>query len=221
MQRRTLLQSAAVIGLATLSPLALAFTEGRDYVVLDKPLPDAKNTLIKVWSYDCPFCYKFDKGVDPRVLPRVCGPDGLTFLPWHLETKGKYGRAASEYLALCRILDKKDGKPDNAPDSRYNLAKMAWYDAYHKMQERWKDGEDAFIATAAADTGVDAAAFAKHRRDPQVQALADTWRQAYDAAKVQGIPAYIVNGKYLIKTRSIRNFDGMTALIKELSALPA
>ena len=40
----------------------------------------------------------------------------------------------------------------------------------------------------------------------------------YPVAKIQGIPAYVVNGKYLIMTKSIRNFDGMVALVKELAA---
>ena len=41
---------------------AAAFTEGEDYVKLEKPLPVEQNTLVKVFSYACPFCYKYDKG---------------------------------------------------------------------------------------------------------------------------------------------------------------
>ena len=29
------------------------------------------STLIKVFSYDCPFCFKYDAGVDPKVTPRI------------------------------------------------------------------------------------------------------------------------------------------------------
>ena len=36
---------------------AAAFTEGEDYVKLEKPLPVEQNTLVKVFSYACPFCY--------------------------------------------------------------------------------------------------------------------------------------------------------------------
>ena len=52
----------------------------------------------------------------------------------------------------------------------------------------------------------------------RVTALADSWKVTYPVAKIQGIPAYVVNGKYLIMTKSIRNFDGMVALVKELAA---
>ena len=45
------------------------------------------------------------------------------------------------------------------------------------------------------------------------------WKTSYDVAKIQGIPAYVVNGKYLIMTKSIRNFDGMVNLVKELKEM--
>ena len=35
-------------------------------------------------------------------------------------------------------------------------------------------------------------------------------------AKIQGVPAFVVNGKYLIMTKSISSLDGMAALIEEL-----
>ena len=86
MKRRTLVAAAAALSFTAALP-ALAAEKGTQYVVLDKPLPNAEGTLIKVFSYDCPFCYKYDVGVDPRVLPRI----GLKFKPMHLETKGTYG----------------------------------------------------------------------------------------------------------------------------------
>ena len=46
--------------------------------------------------------------------------------------------------------------------------------------------------------------------------MCDEWKLSYDVAKIQGIPAYVVNGKYLIMTKSIRSLDGMVELVKEL-----
>ncbi len=37
-------------------------------MVLEKPIPNADKTLIKVFSYACPFCYKYDKAVTGRFL---------------------------------------------------------------------------------------------------------------------------------------------------------
>lgn len=50
---------------------ASAFTEGTDYMVLEKPIPNADKTLIKVFSYACPFCYKYDKAVTGPVSEKL------------------------------------------------------------------------------------------------------------------------------------------------------
>ncbi len=217
MQRRILAAATAALA-ATLSLPVLAGKEGEDYIVLEAPLPHCEGTLVKVFSYDCPYCFKFDLGVDPRVLPRIEKEAGLKFMPMHLETKGKYGRCASVFLAMCMIRDEKAGMAIESDASLFKKAKDAVYHAYHKMNERWEAGEAAFLKTMTDATGLTASDYEKAKRDAAVIALADSWKAAYTVAKVQGIPAYVVNGKYLLQTRSIRNFNGMVELVKELAA---
>ena len=220
MLRRTLLSAAASAALiCSVSAPAFAGTLGTDYIVLDTPLSNAQGTLIKVFSYDCPFCFKYDVGVDPKVMPRIEKEVGLKFKPMHLETKGKYGRQASVFLAMCMLRDEKAGVSIEDKNSLFKKAKDAIYQAYHKKQERWTSGEAAFLKTMTDATGLTAADYEKAKADPAVTALADSWKVTYPVAKIQGIPAYVVNGKYLIMTKSIRNFDGMVALVKELAAL--
>lgn len=64
---KTILLTAAL----AVSFTASAFTEGTDYMVLEKPIPNADKTLIKVFSYACPFCYKYDKAVTGPVSEKV------------------------------------------------------------------------------------------------------------------------------------------------------
>lgn len=78
---KTILLTAAL----AVSFTASAFTEGTDYMVLEKPIPNADKTLIKVFSYACPFCYKYDKAVTGPVSEKV--KDIVAFTPFHLETK--------------------------------------------------------------------------------------------------------------------------------------
>ena len=220
MLRRTLLSAAASAALiCSVSAPAFAGTLGTDYVVLDTPLSNAQGTLIKVFSYDCPFCFKYDVGVDPKVMPRIEKEVGLKFKPMHLETKGKYGRQASVFLAMCMLRDEKAGVSIEDKNSLFKKAKDAVYQAYHKKQERWTSGEAAFLKTMTDATGLTTADYEKAKADPAVTALADSWKETYPVAKIQGIPAYVVNGKYLIMTKSIRNFDGMVKLVKELKDL--
>ena len=218
MHRRIVVKAAAMLALASSVSPVFAFAAGADYVELETPLPNAQGTLVKIWSYDCPFCFKYDIGVDPKVLPRIEKEAGLKFTPYHLETKGKFGRVATEFLALCQIRDQAAGKSAEDKDSLYKKAKDAWYLAYHKKGERWAAGEAAFLKTAEDATGITDADFQSARKDAKVQSLADSWKVAYSVAKIQGVPAYVVNGRYLIMTKSIRNFDGMVSLVKELAS---
>lgn len=221
MLRRTFVKASAALALAaTIAMPAFAATVGQDYQVLEKPLPGGEGKIVKIWSYDCPFCFKYDAGVDPKVMPGAEQATGLHFEMMHLETKGKFGRAASEFLAYCQLEDQKAGvKSVEDAKSLYKKAKDAWYQAYHKKGERWAAGEEAFLKTALDATGITADAFAAARKSAEVQQLADSWKPSYDVAKIQGVPAYVVNGKYLVMTKSIRSVKGFTELLTELSKL--
>lgn len=221
MLRRTFVKASAALTLAaTIAMPAFAATAGQDYQVLEKPLPGGEGKIVKIWAYDCPFCFKYDAGVDPKVMPGAEQATGLHFEMMHLETKGKFGRAASEFLAYCQLEDQKAGvKSVEDAKSLYKKAKDAWYQAYHKKGERWAAGEEAFLKTALDATGITADAFAAARKSAEVQQLADSWKPSYDVAKIQGVPAYVVNGKYLVMTKSIRSVKGFTELLTELSKL--
>lgn len=217
MLRRTVLQAGLCAALSLTALSAHAFTAGTDFVELEKPLPGGEGKLVKIWSYDCPFCYKYDAGVDPKMVPAMEKASGLHFEMMHLETKGKYGRVASELFAYCRLEDEKAGRSLEAKDSLFKKAKDAVYTAYHRKGERWAAGEEAFLKTGLTAAGIAPEVFAEGRKDPAVQALADSWKPSYDVAKIQGIPAYVVNGKYLVMTKSIRSIDGLVQLVTELS----
>ena len=192
---KTILLTAAL----AVSFTASAFTEGTDYMVLEKPIPNADKTLIKVFSYACPFCYKYDKAVTGPVSEKV--KDIVAFTPFHLETKGEYGKQASEV-------------------SQFKKAKFAYYAAYHDKKERWSDGKDpaAFIKTGLDAAGMSQADFEAALKEPAVQETLEKWKASYDVAKIQGVPAYVVNGKYLIYTKSIKSIDAMADLIRELAS---
>lgn len=212
---KTVAKSVALV--AFLTGTCFAFTEGTDYVKLAKPIPNAQGTLIKVFSYDCPFCYKYDKAVTPKLVTQL--PKDIKFRPFHLKTKGKYGVQGSELFAVLLLKDQKAGLSDRdlyGDKSLLKKAKMAYYTAYHDKKERWDAGPDAFLKTGLDATGMTKAELDKAKNDPKVKALTNEWEASYDVAKVQGVPGFVVNGKYLIMTKSITSVDGMLKLINEL-----
>ena len=212
---RALRTASAAVSALVVATAAQAATEGTDYVVLEKPIPNAQGTLIKVFSYDCPFCYKYDKAVTPAVVPKL--PKTITFKPFHLKTKGKYGVQGSELFATLIAKDTAAGVALTADNSSFKKAKMAYYAAYHDKKERWDAGPEAYLKTGLDAVGMSAADFAAAKAKPEVQKLLTEWEASYEVAKIQGVPAFVVNGKYLILTKSIASIDGMVETIVELS----
>lgn len=212
---RALRTALAAVAALVVSTAASAFTEGTDYMVLPKEIPNAKGTLIKVWSYDCPFCYKYDKSVTPAIVPKL--PAGLAFKPYHLKTKGKYGEQGSQLFAELLVKDEEKGVAPTSEQSQFKKAKMAYYAAYHDKKERWDAGPDAYLKTGLDAAGLSKADFEAAKAAPKVQKHLADWEVAYEVAKIQGVPAYVVNGKYLIYTKSINSVEGMLELIAELA----
>lgn len=209
---------ASLALVALLAGTGFAFTEGEDYLVLEKPIPNAQGTLIKVFSYDCPFCYKYDKSVTPKLVPQL--PKEITFRPFHLKTKGKYGVQGSELFAVLLVKDQEAGLTDKELYSDKSLlkkAKMAYYTAYHDKKERWDSGPEAYFKTGLDAVGMSKEEFEKAKTSPKVQALIKEWEVSYYIAGIQGIPGFVVNGKYLVYTKSIKSVDSLLELVKELS----
>ncbi|HCT3926928.1 TPA: thiol:disulfide interchange protein DsbA/DsbL [Citrobacter koseri] len=195
---------------------AHAFTEGVDYIKLEKEIPHAQNSLVKVFSYDCPFCYKYDKSVTPAVMEQL--GDTIPFIPFHLSTKGKYGVTASRLFSVLIYKDQLEGISLLDDSSQFKKAKFSYYTAYHDYKERWNGGAEDFLNTGLEASGINKEYFDKNIDNPDVQAMLSRWNEyAYDIAKIQGVPAFVVNGKYLILTKSIRSVESMADLVKTLA----
>lgn len=210
------------IGALLITAVALLgadYKEGINYIKLEQPLNVTQNTVVKVFSFTCPFCYKYDKAVTEPVMTKVIkdNPD-VTFEVWHLYSKGKYGQQGSNLMAVARARDVKAGIT-SVLDKHGLLKKMkfTYYKAYHDKHQRWDSGEDSFYKAGFELLGISSKAdFEKELATPEVQALLTKWKPSYPIAKIQGIPAFVVSGKYLIKTQAIKSRDYMVNLIEYL-----
>ncbi|QKF81216.1 thiol:disulfide interchange protein DsbA/DsbL [Halarcobacter ebronensis] len=199
--------------------LGADFQEGVNYTKLDQPLNVEKNTIVKVFSFTCPFCYKYDKAVTEPVITQVLkDKPEASFEVWHLYSKGKYGQQGSNLMAVARARDIKAGIT-SVFDKHGLLKKMkfTYYKAYHDKNQRWDSGEDDFYKAGFEILGISSKAdFEKEVASPEVQELLKRWEPAYPIAKIQGIPAFVVNGKYLLKTQAIKSRDYMVELVEYL-----
>lgn len=223
---KNITKSVATVALL-LGVNANALTEGMDYVKLERVIPNAENTVIKVFSYDCPFCYKFDKAITTPVMSKV--PD-MKFVPFHIPTKGVFGKYGSQVLAVAIAQDETNNINLLDEKSTFKKAKFALYAAYHDKNERWgadasnQANVDAFLKVALDAAGISKEEYETKINDEKVKNILNSWGMdengdAYMVGKVQGIPAYVVDGKYLIKTNSIKSIDQMADTIKQLHNL--
>ena len=196
---------------------AAPLKEGTDYTTLKNPLPNAKNTVIEVYSYACPFCFKYSKFI-PEIAKSL--PSGATFKPYHLEQKGDYGKVASEIFAVLIVRDQAKGVDILSEQAGFRKAEEAYFNEYHKKNNRWGGGKnpDSFLQTGLSAAGITKAEFEAGLKDPKVQALLKDWEASYEIATIQGVPAFVVNGKYLIYTKSIASLDDLQNKIKTLLA---
>lgn len=145
--------------------------------------------------------------------------DIVAFTPFHLETKGEYGKQASEVFAVLINKDKAAGISLFDANSQFKKAKFAYYAAYHDKKNaglmvkirlllskpvwcrRYESG--GFWSGTERTSG--------SRNTGKMESL--LW-----SCKNRGVPAYVVNGKYLIYTKSIKSIDSMADLIRELAS---
>ena len=72
------------------------------------------------------------------------------------------------------------------------------------------------MQTGLNATGISKADYEAALNDKAVQDTLKEWEVSYEVAKVQGVPAFVVNGKYLIKTQAITSMQDLEAKIKFL-----
>ncbi|WOT04428.1 thioredoxin domain-containing protein [Shewanella youngdeokensis] len=194
----------------TLTTLATAlfmtFTASAAEVIkIDTPALD--NTVQKVYSVYCPFCYKYEQAVTPNLIKNL--PAGTTFQAVCLENKGELGIEACEVLAAA----------DTISHKKYKKAKMAMYAAVHDQKLKNVKGSTAVKGDLAA-IGLKAAGMSQAEFKTALASSAAQDKLAYDRtialtiAKKKGIPAIVVSGNKMIDTSTITSLANLDETIK-------
>ena len=192
-----------------------ALTEGVEYQTLAKPLNVPKTSVVKVFSYDCPHCYKFDRTITRKLMSKL---DGVKFIPYHLSTKGKLGETTSKIFAALISIDEANGTDLLSDESKFKQAKFAIYKARHDEKDDFNDGKDKqrFIDLALNAAHVSKDEYEKALSSDRAKELLNEWFASYDVASISGVPAFVVSGKYLINLSAASSIDEMAKTIKEL-----
>jgi thiol:disulfide interchange protein DsbA len=178
------LTAIAMLALMPVVSVAANFVEGKDYRVLSNPTlnPVGKNAVEvrEFFWYGCPHCFRLDPHIErwlktkPADVSFVRTPAALNPV-WEGNARGYY---AVEMMGLV------------------NKVHVPLFNTIHERQARIFD--EASLTAFYKNYGVDAAkfkglynSFAVNGKVAQAKALAQKYQ-------LEGVPAVVVNGKYVI-----------------------
>lgn len=198
------LKSLAILMLISGSAAAqVTFTEGKDYQLVTPAVktsqPD-KVVVTEIFWYGCPHCFRFE----PYVERWSAGlPEGVVFeqVPSSLNTR--WTEHARAYYAF-KMMDALD------------QTHKALFDAIHLKRQRLMSLDA--IAEFAADMGLDEKLFRENAFSFPVETQIRKNIQKERRYGHQGVPAVIVNGKYLISASLAGSNERMIEIMNFLVA---
>ncbi len=181
--------------LSTNAAAQLLYTEGKDYTVLENPIPLQKSgqkEVVEFFSYTCPHCYN----LEPHIIKWAAEskPENVGFyqIPatggklWTFTAKVKY---VAEKLNLGHEFDSK------------------YFAALHKDKNRRLMGsKDDVIEFMVKEGGADKTAAEKAWDSLHVKSGLNKSEKLWQQAKLSGVPVIIVNGKYVVALRDYESF---------------
>jgi thiol:disulfide interchange protein DsbA len=206
MKRLIALLFAGLISALVTSGLALAAEPqaGREYLPINPPLATSKGKIevIEFFSYGCPHCSDLNpkvsqwaanlsKDVNFRRIP-------ITF------NRPEWARLARIYYAL---------------ETTGDLAKLdgAVFDAIHKDRVNLMKSDEAVIAWAGSK-GADAKKFGDALASFSMQSKVLRGDQEATAARISGVPALVVDGRFLMNNEAAGSHETLLKLTDSVIA---
>lgn len=185
---------AAALVLMPIAAMAAKYQEGVHYEVVNNGPATSKPEITEFFSFYCGHCYNFAKHVAPTIEKTL--PAGVKFDQEHVEfIGGPMGEEMSRAFAIAQQL------------GVLNKIEPALFSAIHEKRQRFTNKNDIrqlFIANGVSGKDFDAA-YNSFMVNSQIAKM----RRDTENAKIQGVPAIVVNGKYLVKTDAIKSYDEM------------
>ena len=180
-----------------------AFVQGSDYDVLAQPVatsqPD-KIVVTEMFWYGCPHCFRFEPFVE-RWSANL--PEGVVFEQVPSVLNPRWTEHARTYYSL---------KMMNALDQ----AHKAFFDAIHLKRQRLTDLDT--IARFVAEQGLDEQQFRNNYYSFEVETQIRKNQKKESRYGHRGVPAVIVNGKYLVSASKAGSNQRMIQIINYLVA---
>ncbi|MFE0817638.1 thiol:disulfide interchange protein DsbA [Serratia bockelmannii] len=192
----------ALVGMVmAFSASAAQFSDGTQYVTLDKPVTGEPQVL-EFFSFYCPHCYQFEQVYHVSENVKKALPAGTKMTKYHVEFLGPLGKQLTQAWAVAMALGVED------------KVSPLMFEAVQKTQTVQTPDD---IRNVFVKAGVTAADYDAAWNSFVVKSLVVQQEKAAEDLQLRGVPAVFVNGKYMVKndgldTSSMDAYVNMSAL---------
>ncbi|MCG6874128.1 MAG: thiol:disulfide interchange protein DsbA/DsbL [Betaproteobacteria bacterium] len=195
MVKRVLFVLALAFAAAGPAAHAQTFQEGVDYMVIKQPIQTdnpARVEVVEFFWYGCPHCYEFDPSLESWVKA----------LPKDVEFKRIPAPLNRVWETAARVY--------------YTLESMGLVEKLHTPlfnaihQDRLRITNERALLEWLDSKGVDTKKFSAAYRSFSVESKLKRAQQISQAAALEGVPALMVNGKYLVPGQSAARMLAIT-----------
>ena len=179
-----------------------AFTEGDYYTVIDGP-KSATPTVTEYFSFYCPHCYKFESIVK-NLKPALT--DDVTLEKVHVGFMG--GPMATGMVKAYATMVELQVEDRMVP---------AMFEQIHVLRK--PPQSEAEIRQLFIDKGVSANAFDLAYNSKAVEMKLKQYDEKFKNSTLRGVPALVVNDKYIVVASKIKSYDEYNQLVNYLLTL--
>lgn len=177
--------------LSTVSTQAATFTDGKQFISLEKPVATAPAAL-KFFSFYCPSCYQYDEVFKVTDNVKKVLPADVKLTEYHVDFLGPLGQDMTHAWSVAILLNVQD------------KVKPLLFDAVQKKQTI-KTAED--IRNVFINAGVSASDYDAAWNSFAVKSLTAKQQEMAKAVDLKGVPAIFINGKYMINPKGLKSDD--------------
>ncbi|KFK92984.1 MULTISPECIES: thiol:disulfide interchange protein DsbA [unclassified Serratia (in: enterobacteria)] len=191
----------ALVGMMmAFSASAVQFSDGAQYVTLDKPVTGEPQVL-EFFSFYCPHCYQFEEIYHVSDNVKKILPAGTKMTKYHVEFLGPLGKQMTQAWAVAIALGVED------------KITPLMFDAVQKTQtvQTPDDIRNVFVKAGVSAEDYDAAL-----NSFVVKSLVVQQQKAAEDLQLRGVPAMFVNGKYMVKPDGL-DTSSMEAYVKQFA----
>lgn len=173
------------------SASAADFTDGKQYITLDKPVAGAPQVL-EFFSFYCPHCYQFEDvlHVSDNVNKKL--PEGTKIVKYHVEFLGPLGKQVTQAWAIAMALGVED---------------KVTVPMFEAIQNTQTVKNEADIRKVFIDAGVPAEEYDAALNSFVVKSLVAQQEKAAADFQLRGVPAMYIDGKYMLNSQGMDTSD--------------